>query len=135
MNSSKKQNDIARAIYLSLKGKEGGEFSEALQKVTQFLYKKRLLFKAPIILKNLEKIINKEEQKIVATLQTARSLGNREKDELKEILKNRYTAKEIEFEESIQEDLIGGIRVEAQDELLDNTIKNKIQKLQAYITR
>ena len=50
------------------------------------------------------------------------------KKELTSFLRERYKAKEIVFTETINEKLLGGIRVEINDEIIDLTVKNKIKK-------
>ena len=57
------------------------------------------------------------------------------KKELIFFLRGRYGVKEVILKESLNEKLIGGIRLEINDEIIDLTVKNKIKKLQEYLTR
>ena len=125
--------DIARAIYLVSKDKTHVELHEVINKVVKFLARRRLLSKAGDILKRLNKIINHENQKIVAKLLSAQKLKEETKKDLIFLLKKRYRAKEVVLLESLDKKLLGGIRIEINNEIIDLTIKNKIKKLQEHL--
>ena len=50
-------------------------------------------------------------------------------------IKKRYSAKEVVLEERYDENLLGGMKIEANNEIIDLTVKNKIKKLQEYLIR
>lgn len=133
-------NDIARAIYLSTKDNNlevlppsGGKTSKYAN-IVQFLYRKRLLLQAPDILSRLDKIINEADGRIVVKLSSKEHLTENIKKEIAQILKERYAAEKIIFVESLNEKLLGGFKIEVNDDVIDLTIKNKIGKLQEYLT-
>ncbi|MFZ2150380.1 MAG: ATP synthase F1 subunit delta [Minisyncoccia bacterium] len=128
-------NNIARAIYLALQGKDKNEQSRAYAEVVNFLAKRRLLSKAPDIMERLNKIINTEEGKIEAKIYTAKKLSDATRKNLARALSERYGGKEIILEEKLDERLLGGWRAEINDEVIDLSIKNKIKKLQAHLTK
>ncbi len=128
-------NDIARAIYLVSKEKTHAELHEVNGKVVKFLARRRLLSKSPDILERLNKIINHETGRIVVKIQSARKLKEELKKELITFLKKRYKMKEVILKEELDEKLLGGIRIEINDEIIDLTVKNKIKKLQEHLTR
>lgn len=128
-------NDIARSIYLSTKDKKGAELKDSLENVTKFLARRRLISKSKGILESLEKIINKEEGVVVARVSSVEKLSHKTKEELTHLLKKRYEAKSVTIEEILDERLLGGVRVEVWDEVLDVSIKNKIVQLQEYLER
>lgn len=127
-------NDIAEAIYQA--SKEGsGSTQPFLKNVVDFLHKKRLLSKASEIMLALEKIINKEKNKLVVRVSSVLKLENKLKDELEQFLKKKYGSKEVELVEMIDSRLVGGFKIEVGDEVIDFSIKNKIGKLQAHLTK
>ena len=128
-------NNIAQAIYLATKDKTHAEQSFVFSKIVQFLNRKRLLSKAPDILIRLNKIINKEEGRIVAKISSVEKLDEKTKRELMHNLSKRYYGKTVMFEENLDEKLLGGIKIEVNDEVIDLTIKNRIEKLQEYLTK
>jgi F0F1-type ATP synthase delta subunit len=70
-------NDIALAIYTASKDKQGTEVSLFVDNVLKFLIRKRLISQSSDILKKLEKISNKEEGIIVATISSSKKMGKR----------------------------------------------------------
>jgi F-type H+-transporting ATPase subunit delta len=128
-------NDIARAIYLVSKGKTNTELHTINDKIIKFLARRRLLSKSRDILERLNKIINHENERVVAKVLSVRKLKEESKKELILLLKKRYGAKEVVITETLDEKLLGGMRVEVNDEIIDLTVKNKIKKLQEYLTR
>jgi ATP synthase F1 delta subunit len=128
-------NDIARAIYLSSKDKSGAEQSALLPKVTQFLFRRRLLSRSSDILVRLDKMIDESEERIVAKISSKQPLAENTKKEIAQILKERYFAKKAVLIENLDEKLLGGFKIEVNDEVIDLTIKNKVEKLQEHLTK
>lgn len=127
-------NDIAQAIYSVAQEHKPEEQSLFVDKVLRFLIKRKLLSKAPAILSSLKKIMNEYDKKVVAKISSKDKLDEMTNKILAETLIKRYSAKEIELVENLDEKLLGGFKVEVDDEVLDFTIKNKIGKLQEYLT-
>lgn len=127
-------NNIAHAIYLTLKDQNHAEQALFFKKIINFLVKKRLLSKAPNILFSLNKIINDNEKRIVAKVSSARKIDETINKKLARILAERYSAEEVNLVENLDKKLIGGFKIEVNDEIIDLTIKNKIGQLQEYLT-
>ncbi len=126
--------DIARAIYLSAKDKDGAD-KAFLGDVVKFLVRKRFLHRAGDILLSLKKIINQEDGIIIAKVNCAKTLSEESKKSIIDSIKKRYSAKEVVLEERYDENLLGGMKIEANNEIIDLTVKNKIKKLQEYLIR
>lgn len=126
-------NDIAHAIYLATRDKNKEEQSLVYGRVVKFLGRRRLLPKAPEILYRLNNIINNYEGRIIARVSSGAEMNEIAKKELKETLARRYSAKEVAMVNVIDEKLLGGFKVEVGDEVIDLTIKKKINKLQEYL--
>ncbi|MFA6300988.1 MAG: F0F1 ATP synthase subunit delta [Candidatus Paceibacterota bacterium] len=133
--STTSNNNIARAIYLEIKGKDSREQSVIFPKIIQFLVRKRLLTKASDILSRLGKIANDEEGRMVARVSSEKILDEKTMHELKQSLAKRYGAKEVDLILKTDEKLIGGFKIETKDEVIDLTTKNKIKKLQEYLIK
>jgi len=128
-------NSIARAIYLALKDKHGGERATIMHRAVDVLYRRRLLRKAGNILTELEKIANAEDGRIVAKVSSAKRLDNTTKSHLMESLRKRYQAQEVSLVEVVDEKLVSGFKVEVNNEVIDVSGRNKIHLLQTYLTR
>src|SRR3989344_3175688 len=122
-------NNIALAIYEASKDKKGRELREYLENVVKFLARKRFLSKSPAILVSLKKIINEKEGTIEAYVASAKKLGTETKHQVVQSIKKRYGAKDVILEEALDQGLLGGMRIEVNDEVIDLTYKNKLGKL------
>lgn len=128
-------SDIARAIYLLSRGKSRSEQIAISRKIVKFLFRRRLLHKVSGILSQLRKIIDQEEDRITAKVKSAKALNHQTKARLGQSLKKRYSAKEIVFAESLDSRLLGGLKIEVNNEIIDLSIKNKIEKLQEHLMK
>ena len=128
-------NDIARAIYLSSKDKSPSEMHQVHEKVINFLVRRRLISKSSSILLELKKIINSEHGIVPANVFSAHRLHEKKEKNLVHFLKKRYSAKEVALNPVLDKPLLGGMRVEVSDEVIDLTLKNKVEQLQKYLTR
>lgn len=127
-------NDIAHAIYLATRDKNKEEQSLVYGRIVKFLGRKRLLPKAPDILLRLNNIINNYEGRITARVSSGTEMNETTKKEIIQILTRRYSVKEVILNEIIDEKLLGGFKVEVGDEVIDLTLKKKIEKLQEHLT-
>ncbi|MBI5139057.1 F0F1 ATP synthase subunit delta [Candidatus Nomurabacteria bacterium] len=128
-------NDIARTIYLLSKDKSGASLSSVLHNVVKFLARKRLLSKSESILLSLKKIIDHESGVVTAKVTSPDKLNEEVKKHLRHSLKERYQAHEVHLVETQDKKLLGGVKIEVNDEIIDLSLKNKISKLQEYLTR
>lgn len=124
-------NNIARAIYEASKASTGDSI---YPKIVEFLARKKMLSKLSEILKHLNKIINEEERRIAAKVWSAEKLNEHTKKEIKHALSKRYGNKEVVLEENLNEKLLGGFRIEVNDEVIDLSLKNRMEKLQEHLT-
>jgi F-type H+-transporting ATPase subunit delta len=127
--------NIAHAIYLASKDKNHEEQSLVFKKVAQFLARKRLLSKTKEILSFLNKIINEHEGRVVAKVSSVEKINEKTHREITQALAHHYKAKEIKIVENLDKKLLGGLKIEVNDEVIDLTIKNKIGKLQEHLTK
>ncbi len=127
--------NIAKAIYESGKNKSGGGLESTMKNATKILASKHLLNKAPQILEQLEKIVDKEEGIARVKVSSTNKLQNKDKEEIEEFIKKRYKAKEVEIDIIENKDLLGGIKIEIGDEVINMTLRNKLNKLQDYLIK
>jgi ATP synthase F1 delta subunit len=125
--------NIAQAIYESSREKDESSLNILMKDVVVFINKKRLLAKSDKILTALEKIIDEDNQITRVKISSHRKLEDREKKEIEDFIKKKYKSKEVELSITEDEKLLGGIKIETGDEILDMTLSNKVQKLQNYL--
>lgn len=126
-------NDIAQAIYLSAKGKTGAELDTVLAQSVKLLADKRLLSKSGAILSKVQSLIDIDTGITRVTVSSPRKLEKSSISEITEALKKRYGSKEVVLSEVLAEDLIGGIKIEVGDEVIDASLKGKVKKLQDHL--
>ena len=125
--------DIAKSIYQTLKDKSGSAYSLALKNIVDFLARRRLFSQVADILNRLQRIVDRERGAIRVKVSSAKSLGIHLKHGLIKKLEHRYQAKEVIFDEQIDGGLIGGLKLEINDEVIDLTMKNRIKKLAEHL--
>lgn len=124
---------IAEAIYASAKDKTGVELTRALELSVEFLAKKNLLSKTPEILKHLEQVKNQDLKIVSAKVTSSSPITKYTSDEIRHALKKRYKAEDVIVELQEDKKLIGGIKIEANDEVIDLSFKNKLNQLQNHL--
>ena len=97
------------------------------------MQEKHMLIKKDQILEALQKIVDKEENIIRARISTKNKLAEKDLKEIEEFIKRRYDAKEVVLDKKENPKLLGGIKIEVKDEIIDITLANKLHQLQNYL--
>jgi len=125
--------NLAWAIYESSLNKEGGDLDTILEKSVIFMRDKNLLGKKEELLKSLEDIVNKENGIIKVQVTTCEKLEKGTEKEIEEYIKKKYQASKVIVELKEDLKLLGGIKIEIGDDIIDTTLLNKIYQLQNYL--
>ncbi|HUC88512.1 MAG TPA: F0F1 ATP synthase subunit delta [Candidatus Paceibacterota bacterium] len=126
-------NNLAQAIYDSSKGKTGEDLDALMENAACLLAEKHMLGKSNLILDKLENIIDEDNGIVRARVSTRTKTDKKITDAVEELLKKRYKAKEIIPTYIEDKKLLGGIKIEVGDEVIDMTLSNKIGQLQNYL--
>lgn len=127
--------NIAETIYELTKGKTGLELERVLSQVKNYLVEKRLLNRAPDILKKLTAIINKAEGIVEAKITSSKKLDAHKLQAIEGLLSDRYKAKKVLAFEKEDKGMLGGVKIEVGDEVIDMTYRNKIAQLQNFLIK
>lgn len=103
---------------------EAGALAAALQEIAAYLIESRRLREAELMVRAIEDELAARGT-VIAHVTTARPLP----DELQNAITKLVGAKEISLVETVDPDLIGGVRIETPGKLLDATIKRKLLAL------
>ncbi len=125
--------DIAYAIHEATKGKKGAELNAVLENVAKFLDKNKLLNKKEEIIKKIEILKDQEDGTIRVSLQSKNKLKKESIANILHFLKHYYKAHDAEIEETIKEDLIGGVKIQIGNDIIDMTLSNQIKQLQNHL--
>lgn len=126
-------NNLARAIYESSHKKDGVELDAITKSSVNLISKKHLLSKSKEIINQLEKIIDKSDEVVRARISSKTKIDKKIINDIEDFIKKRYKAKNTVLEFKIDPKLLGGIKIEVGDEIIDTTLKNKIRKLENYL--
>lgn len=125
--------NIARAIYESSLGKTDESLSENNKRTIDLISKKNLLNKTDQILSELKNIIDKEEEIIRVKISSKTKIEKKTVYEIENFIREKYKVKNIKLEFDIDESLLGGVKIEIGDEIIDATFRNKLRKLENYL--
>lgn len=124
---------MAEAIYSATEGKSDQDLAIVLKRSVQILEKKRMIGKAPEVLSALQDIFDKKTGTVRVKVTTGKSMGAVEKNKLENEIKEKYKAQIVISEYFEKRELLGGMRVEVENEVLDNTYRNKLHKLEKFL--
>ena len=125
--------NIAEAVYKATEGKSGQDLALVLKRSAKILGKRRMLGKSKEVLYALQNIFDKETGTIRMKVTTARSIGSGEKSNLENEIKKKYKAQNVISEFFEKRELLGGIRVEVGDEVMDGTWGHKLNQLKKFL--
>lgn len=125
--------NIAQAIYESSKDKDGDVLNTIIEQSALFIKEKNLLGKKEEILKTLEEIINKKEGIIKTIISSSKKIDKDKEKDIEDFIKKKYKAKEVLLEYHLDEKLIGGIKIQVGNDIIDTTLSNRIGQLQNYL--
>jgi len=127
--------NIAAAISVSVKNKSGVEQERALKNAVEFLAKKNLLSKSAEILKHLEQISDKEQNILRAKVFSHNSISKHVLEKIENLLKKLHKTQKAKLLWKEDKTLIGGLRIETADEIIDLSLKNKLLQLQNHLLK
>jgi F-type H+-transporting ATPase subunit delta len=125
--------NLATAIYESSKNKEGKDLDVLMADCAKLIADKHLLGKSEQLLDALETIIDQEHGVTRAIATSKIKLNTKMKEEVEEFIKKRYKAKEVILELKEDPNTLGGIKIEIGDEVIDMTLRNRLNQLQNYL--
>jgi len=119
----------AQALYELTLGKSESEVNIVIEKFVKELAKNNQIKLSTKILDKFEQMYNKENGIIEAQVTSAFKLEEVEIEKLKTYLLEKYSAKEIVFNNKVDEKIKGGVIIKVGDELIDASIAGKLRSL------
>lgn len=125
--------DIAKAVYEATEGKSGAMLKGTLERGVKMIHNKRMMNRSNDILKALQNIFDKKTGTVRMKVTTAKKIGNEEKKRIENEVKEKYKGKSVVSEFFEKESLLGGMRVEVGDEVLDTSYKSRLENLEKFL--
>lgn len=129
-----KNKDIAHAIHEATLGKTGKDLDIVISNTAKFLAKHRLIGKkSEIIFNKLHEIQNTNNKTVEVKVKSKNKLSHASLNEIKHFLTNHYKAEKVEIEEETDESLIGGVKIEVGETIIDMTLRKELDQLQKHL--
>lgn len=109
--------------------------SQVVSNLIQMTYDYRRIQNLPAIITKYEELVNEAAGVVNAEVQTAVPLSDEQVTRLKEQLVQRYQANEVRLTQIVDEDLLGGVIVKANDQILDGSLATKLAAIRQSIIR
>ncbi len=130
-----KLQTIAAGLYEALNVSPAGKHEAIMQNAFKMLERSRLLSRENEFLNILQGISDKEEGIVRAKVYSRYGLSAKEEDKIKDIIKRRTGKEHISIESIKKEDVIGGVRIEIGDTVIDTTLKSRLKQLSKHLTK
>lgn len=83
----------------------------------------------PLIVNELQRLEDEQQDRFRVEVVTARPLEQTVRRDMRHYLKQHFSKREVEIEETIDPDLIGGLKIKVGDRVVDHTIQGKLEQL------
>jgi F-type H+-transporting ATPase subunit delta len=104
-------------------------FPKNLKNFLSLLIQKRRIFYIRKIIQNFLKLCSKKRGEVKASLVSSKSLSKEDLKDISSQFSNSMGLK-IKFDYSVDESLIGGVKIQLGSLMVDTSIKNKLKKYQ-----
>jgi len=81
------------------------------------------------IFRNYRDIFNHNRGIQTVRLTTAMELGDREKEDIKALIRENFHARKVDFSEAIDPEIIGGFIIQVEDQLLDASVRRQLDAI------
>ena len=125
--SKQTNNVIARAVLADLNG--GATMTSVTQSLAAYLIEERRLGDLGAILRDVERQLLQTENKLYVRVSSAHVLDAATVATIKQTFAGETDAKYIIIEQTINPDVIGGVRCETAEQRLDLTVRRQLQRL------
>ena len=106
-----------------------GNRSESIQAVAHWLKDNGKINELPYLIKDATNYLAQNSDYYFVTVITARQLNDSQQSKISESIKSKYQIGAIETIFLVDESLIGGVRIEFPDGVLDASVRGKLNKL------
>lgn len=110
------------------------QFSEVVRRFIFLLIDRRRQMLLPLVLREFTKFADEARNIIEAKVETVTSLTSEQKKQLTKTL-GRMTGKNIRLINHIQPELIGGVRVQVGDRVIDGSVAFALQKMRGELRK
>jgi len=81
------------------------------------------------IFRNYRDIFNEKRGIKTVRLTTALKLGEREKEDVKQLIRRAFDARKVDFREDVDYRIMGGFIIQVEDQLLDASVRRQLEMI------
>lgn len=118
--------DIAKVVAAKLQ--DGAEASKIASELAQYLVAERRANDLDRIMREVERIRSEQENLLEVSAVSAFELSEETKKEISQL----FGDKQVILNEEIDKDLVGGVRIQAGDTLLDLSVRGQLNRLRTH---
>lgn len=118
---------IARALHKRFQ--QAKSTSEVAEGLAAYLIQERRIGDLNAILRDLERLLYEKESTLYIHTTSATELTEQMAEKIKQIFSSQYSAQKMVINSEINPDVIGGVRCQTTDAVLDLTIRRQLQQL------
>ena len=79
--------------------------------------------------RNYRDIFNEKRSIKTVRLTTALKLGEREKEDIKQLIRDAFDARKVDFREDVDHRIMGGFIIQVEDQLLDASVRRQLEMI------
>ena len=128
-------NQYARTLYELTENKSSQEVDKTVFNFTQIVRKNRQSKLFPKILESFNGIWNIKNKVAEAQLISREKLDDETEKKIEEYIKRKYKVEKVLINRKIDENVVGGIIIRVGDDVLDQSIKGQLRKLNKELTK
>ena len=106
---------------------------QKLFSLLKLLIEKHKFRLVPIITKELKKLISQENEEETATVKSCFELSKASQEKLKKFLEQETGSKKIALKSEIKGELLGGLVLESENFVFDQSLKSRLNRLKAKL--
>ena len=128
-------SQYARALYESVKGKAPDDAKASIRRLAEILNQRQESKRLPQIIAAFENIWSLEENEWSAELTSASFFSESEKEALAAYWGKHFRRPgvRLQFSESIDQELLGGFRLQAGGRILDASLRTALEELKSKL--
>jgi F-type H+-transporting ATPase subunit delta len=128
-------NQYAKTLYAATRDKSHKEIGKAVSNLIKILQKNNQVSLFSKISQKFSEIWNEENGIVEAGVTSYEKLRNDLSHQASKYIKEKYQAKEVVLHNIIDEKIQGGIIIQVGDEILDASVKRRINLLENILTK
>lgn len=125
--SKQSNKTVARAVVAELKA--GRSMKRVSKSLASYLIEERRMNDVGAIIRDVEKQLLVQDETLYVHVTTAHGLSASTQKEITKMFALKSDAKRVHIEETINPDVIGGVRCETAEHRLDLTVRRQLQRL------